>query len=96
MSSLPPFGEFDSVLATGTDVEGHRHEAARFCVATVSRDGMVKLWPYGPDCGCGGKVWFRREAIEGLEVIDPPPLTPAAPTAPPPAPAPRPGRDRGI
>lgn len=66
MVSLDHLHEGDEILITGTasSPNGSRFVDLPAVVATVSKDGYLKVWPRDED----GKIWFPAAQIESLTV----------------------------
>lgn len=71
----------DTIIITGIDAAGHRHEKLRGVVGCAYKPesqggaGGIKVWPereedVGVECQerCAGKIWFVPDGVEELTV----------------------------
>jgi hypothetical protein len=76
--TLADLREWDEVRITGTPTSGCNRRVVNFpcMVATVARDGSVKVWPMDdkePQLTAeerfNGKIWFQPHTVESVALV---------------------------
>lgn len=62
--------EFDVVRVTGVAGNGIRYSDCLGTIATVSKDGSIKLWPSETDDSHDGKLWFDFTKLESVVLVE--------------------------